>query len=339
MTKDTRAPVRTASPKWLWTSRAGFEADLAEELRAGRVLAPALAIGDPPAVRDGAPAEPPTFGRQGFPIAACVTADLDSVAAELHKLVPPADRSFALQIWVPDSDEANRLADRASVLEAALLARLDQARMRQAHELDDPSDPILQICLANAAQAYIGAVSRGDATSTWPGGRARMRLPAGAPSRASAKLAEAFAWLGFGPDSDDVCVDLGAAPGGWTWLLLKRKARVIAVDRANLEPSLARDRRVLHLRENAFAFRPSEPVDWLFCDMVWKPAEVAKLLANWGKRGFARYLVANIKLPMKRRVAAVAEVRRILTSGTWKEIRTRQLYHDRDEITLHARRS
>jgi 23S rRNA C2498 (ribose-2'-O)-methylase RlmM len=41
---------------------------------------------------------------------------------------------------------------------------------------------------------------------------------------------------------------------------------------------------------------------------------------------------------MKKRVAAVAEVRAVLAGGGWKDMRTRQLYHDRDEVTLVARR-
>lgn len=321
--------------QWLWTSRAGFERDLADELPRGRVLAPALAVGD--ALRPSA--ELPTFGRQGFPIASEVEATVEALVPAVRALLPPAPTAFALQIWVPDSDAANRLSGKAAALGEELAAEIGESeRMLGAHELADPEEPIVQICLAETGRAYVGALSRRNTVSTWPGGRARMKVPAGAPSRATAKLAEAFAWIGYGPESEDVCVDLGAAPGGWTWLLLRRKARVIAIDRANLRPDIARDRRVLHLRANAFTYRLDEPVDWLFCDMVWKPAEVAKLLAEWGKRRWARYLVSNIKLPMKRRLTTVNEVKRVLAAAGWRDLRSRQLYHDRDEITLHARR-
>jgi 23S rRNA (cytidine2498-2'-O)-methyltransferase len=48
-------------------------------------------------------------------------------------------------------------------------------------------------------------------------------------------------------------------------------------------------------------------------------------------------VVANIKLPMTKKAEIVARVRHILaTEGDWKHIRVRQLYHDRDEITLSA---
>ncbi|MBM4356797.1 MAG: 23S rRNA (cytidine(2498)-2'-O)-methyltransferase RlmM [Deltaproteobacteria bacterium] len=321
--------------QWVWTSRAGFERDLADELPRGRVLAAALAMGDaaPPG------AELPTFGRQGFPVAAEVDGSLDAILPAVRGLVPAAPAAFALQVWVPDSDGANRLSARATALADELGKGLDVGdRLLGAHELADPDEPVVQVCLAESGRAYVGATPRSRTVSTWPGGRARMKVPSGAPSRATSKLAEAFAWLGYGPESGDVCVDLGAAPGGWTWLLLRRKARVIAVDRANLQPDIARDRRVLHLRDNAFTFRPDEPANWLFCDMVWKPAEVAKLLADWGKRRWARHLISNIKLPMKRRLATVNEVKRTLAAAGWRDLRSRQLYHDRDEITLHARR-
>jgi 23S rRNA (cytidine2498-2'-O)-methyltransferase len=50
-------------------------------------------------------------------------------------------------------------------------------------------------------------------------------------------------------------------------------------------------------------------------------------------------LVANLKLPMKRKAEMVERLRDIVASGGWQRVRTRQLYHDRDEITLvaHAR--
>jgi 23S rRNA (cytidine2498-2'-O)-methyltransferase len=322
--------------QWLWTSRADFERDLAEELPRGRVLAPALALGDAPRPA----AEPPTFGRQGFPIAAEVKPTVEAVTAAVLPLIPALPASFALHVWVPDSDAANRLSGQATELAEGVTKALGEAgsRIVGAYELHDPDEPIVQVCLAEPGRAYVGALSRGRTVSTWPGGRARMKVPSGAPSRATSKLAEAMAWIGYGPESGDVCVDLGAAPGGWTWLLLRRKARVIAVDRANLQPDIARDRKVLHLRDNAFTFRPDEAADWLFCDMVWKPAEVAKLLAQWGQKHWARYLVSNIKLPMKRRLPVVNEVKRTLVAAGWRDVRSRQLYHDRDEITLHARR-
>jgi 23S rRNA C2498 (ribose-2'-O)-methylase RlmM len=107
-------------------------------------------------------------------------------------------------------------------------------------------------------------------------------MPVDAPSRAGRKLEEAFEWVGRAPEAGDVCVDLGAAPGGWTAVLLARRARVIAVDPAKLAENLRQKKGVAHVQASAFEFTPTEPVDWLFCDMAWRPMEVAALLAKWG---------------------------------------------------------
>jgi 23S rRNA (cytidine2498-2'-O)-methyltransferase len=138
------------------------------------------------------------------------------------------------------------------------------------------------------------------------------------------------------PASGELCVDLGAAPGGWSWLLLERKARVIAVDPARMDAKLMQNPRLSHVQGSAFEFAPEQPVDWLFCDMVWRPSEVAQMLGRWARRRWTRMLVANFKLPMKQKVDTLEQLCALLSASGFSAIRTRQLYHDRDEITLTA---
>ena len=102
-----------------------------------------------------------------------------------------------------------------------------------------------------------------------------------------------------------------------------------------MAPELQKHGKLRHVKDSAFAFEPEEPVDWLFCDMAWRPLEVAALLAKWGRRGWASQLVANIKLPMKDKNPILHRVRFLLqTHGGWKDLQIRQLYHDRDEVTV-----
>jgi 23S rRNA (cytidine2498-2'-O)-methyltransferase len=185
----------------------------------------------------------------------------------------------------------------------------------------------------------VGIVPAADAPTLAPGGRVRAPLPRDAPSRAGRKLVEAFDWFGRTPEAGDVCVDLGAAPGGWTVVLLEHRARVIAVDPALLMPSLRGKKTVTHVKLSAFDFNPAEPVDWLCCDMAWRPVEVARMLAKWGRRRLASTLISNIKLPMKQRADTVAEILKIVADGGWKGVKARQLYHDREEVTLSAWRT
>ncbi len=61
----------------------------------------------------------------------------------------------------------------------------------------------------------------------------------GPPSRAYLKLWEALVRFGRWPAPGDRCLDLGASPGGWTWVLAKLGANVTAVDKAPLAPAVA----------------------------------------------------------------------------------------------------
>jgi 23S rRNA (cytidine2498-2'-O)-methyltransferase len=326
--------------------------DLAEELSLGkkapsvRVLVPALlsAEGALPR-RDGA--IDLTFARQGFPLAASMReADPAALArACIDTLRPRLDphEPWTLHAFVPDSDEGNRLAGDAAALQRAVQAGLaaDPALgpQRSADGDHRPGGLLAQICLAAPDRALVGVVPFGEALSPFPGGRARMHDARGAPSRAAMKLEEALAFLGHGPEPGERCVDLGAAPGGWTWVLLERRARVTCVDPGKLAPDIARRKGVTQILGSAFDYEPREPVDWLLCDMAWRPLEVAALLAKWGRRRWARSLVANIKLPMKHKAEFLGRVRRVVEGGGWRDVRTRQLYHDRDEITLVAWRT
>jgi 23S rRNA (cytidine2498-2'-O)-methyltransferase len=142
--------------------------------------------------------------------------------------------------------------------------------------------------------------------------------------------------MGTGPGPGETCVDLGAAPGGWTFVLAGRGAHVTAVDLAQLDPKLLQRRTVRVARQNAFQYQPEEPVDWLFCDMAYRPLEVAALLAKWARSRWARLLVANLKLPMTRKAEILGRVKQILQEGGWRELRSKQLYHDRDEVTIRG---
>jgi 23S rRNA (cytidine2498-2'-O)-methyltransferase len=77
------------------------------------------------------------------------------------------------------------------------------------------------------------------------------------PSRAYLKLWEAFTLLGIRPQPGETCLDLGASPGGWTWVLQALGARVLAVDKAPLDPRVATLPGIEIRQESAFAQQPA----------------------------------------------------------------------------------
>jgi 23S rRNA (cytidine2498-2'-O)-methyltransferase len=119
----------------------------------------------------------------------------------------------------------------------------------------------------------------------------------GPPSRAYLKLWETFARLRRQPRPGDRCLDLGAAPGGWTWLLAGSGAEVLAVDKAPLAPEVAVLPNVTWSQGSAFSLDPSEvgPVDWWCSDIIAYPDRLFELVARWLASGQVRNLVCTVK--------------------------------------------
>ncbi len=249
-------------------------------------------------------------------------------------------------LWLetPDSNEGKMLSGMCRRLQPLLeeklrtLGLLDSAR---------PALPRLHVLLTARDAAYVGA-SQADVGSPWPMGIPRLRMPHGAPSRSTLKLAEAFvAFLGA-TELEQVragmrAVDLGAAPGGWSWQLAQRGVRVTAVDNGALKGEVAQDPLVTHVRADGLGYRPRRPVDWMVCDIVEQPSRIAALVARWIAEGDARRCIFNLKLPMKRRYDEVMRCIGIIgdtmeAAKARYELRVRQLYHDREEVTGYLAR-
>lgn len=133
------------------------------------------------------------------------------------------------------------------------------------------------------------------------------------PSRAYLKLWEAFTVLGVRPSPGDTCLDLGASPGGWTWVLASLGARVTSVDKALLEPRIAAMPGVIHRRESAFALDPrhADPVDWLFSDVICYPSRLLGLVERWLDAGKARRFLCTLKFQGETDFATIDRFRAI----------------------------
>jgi 23S rRNA (cytidine2498-2'-O)-methyltransferase len=201
----------------------------------------------------------------------------------------------------------------------------------------------------DSTRAFVGT-SSAITGSPWPMGIPRLSLPRDAPSRSTLKLAEAF--IAFLSEEERVrllkpgmrAVDLGAAPGGWSWQLVQRGLRVTAIDNGPLKGEIAQDSLVEHLRVDGLTWRPRRPVDWMVCDIVLQPSRIAALVAAWIGDGHCRRSIFNLKLPMKKRYAEVERCEAIVREALERRrlgyaLAFRQLYHDREEITGYCART
>lgn len=137
-------------------------------------------------------------------------------------------------------------------------------------------------------------------TCSSPFGNGEVELiedKAGPPSRAYLKLWEALVRLRHWPQPGERCLDLGASPGGWTWVLAKLGAQVVAIDKAPLDPKVAAMPGVEWRGESAFGLDPASvgPVDWLFSDIVCYPARLFTLVERWRASGLVRNFVCTLK--------------------------------------------
>jgi 23S rRNA (cytidine2498-2'-O)-methyltransferase len=156
----------------------------------------------------------------------------------------------------------------------------------------------------------------------------------GPPSRAYLKLWEAltrFALLYGGemPKPGESCLDLGACPGGWTWVLAGLGARVGAVDKAPLAPNVAAMPGVIWRQGSAFALDPRhEPaVDWLCSDVICYPARLLALVKRWIEAGKARRMVCTLKFQGETDHASAAAFAAIPGSTLL------HLHHNKHELT------
>ena len=149
------------------------------------------------------------------------------------------------------------------------------------------------------------------------------------PSRAYLKLWELFTVYGVRPRAGESCIDLGSAPGGWSWVLATLGCSVTSVDKAPLDPRVAGLRGVRELRESAFALDPrGMKADWLFSDIICYPARLYGLVTAWLDAGACRNVVCSVKFQGRTDFDALRAFASIAGS------RLVHLSHNRHELTF-----
>ena len=226
---------------------------------------------------------------------------------------PPGPAAWALDVWTAPQD-----IPVASVKQAADALRAIQrnwagyaaAHHRRSALITEKLPPVKARPLAFPAPAPTGHLGGwtllapdrmlASPTKTSPfvnGEVAFIEDREGPPSRAYLKLWEALTRLGHYPGPGETCLDLVAAPGGWTWVLAKLGAQVVAVDKAPLDAAVAAMPGVTMRAESAFGLEPrTEPkVDWLFSDVICYPSRLLGLVQRWIAADAARHFVCTLK--------------------------------------------
>lgn len=244
-----------------------------------------------------------------------------------------------LLLETPDTNEGKQLSGFLKKFSAPLRKALEQAQF-----MDKNSPWRLHGFFLSSSAVYLG-VSHIENSSPLLMGIPRLRMPKTAPSRSTLKLEEAFRTMLDESEQAQylkngmTAADLGACPGGWTWQLVQRGMFVAAIDNGPMDQTLMDSGQVQHIKADGFKYLPEKPVDWLVCDMVERPLHISRMISRWLLEGHCRHTAFNLKLPMKQRYDILQQCRELIEAelseaGIPHQIRIKQLYHDREEVTV-----
>ena len=261
--------------------------------------------------------------------------DLDAlgdIAIEAWQQIPLPPR-VALHVWqsgevaVPYRNDQLRRR-----LEAALIEiDVDVVRGGATH--------ILSACLVPDG-LILGSNGAANALSDWPGGRVSLAKPKDQISRSEFKLEEIIRTNLVELPTSGTALDLGAAPGGWTRILLNRGLQVWAVDSGALDSRLEGAPGLTYIPTLAgpFLAENTQQFDLVVNDMRMEPGLSASIMNSTARFVPAGGLaVMSLKLPPGSPLqvidSTVATLRR-----NWETVALRQLFHNRHEVTAILRR-
>jgi len=263
----------------------------------------------------------------------------------IHKTSPidsVSDVGAAACAVMPDDLEGYKVGVQCRVLSESVSYRAIEVKQYLDESIQgrggvpETKEPQFVVSLVIADKAYIGYSTPSANLTRWSGGAVHYGAAKNSFSRAQHKLEEALEVLEVDISRCKTALDLGAAPGGWTALLLKRGLNVTAVDTGDLHPELLKHRNLTYLRQNAFDLRLiRNSLDIITCDMSWDPLRTAQLVVDLSRAlRTGGKLVLTVKFMGQSPLPTVRECLSILRSSFVFK-RGRHLWHNREELTLY----
>jgi 23S rRNA (cytidine2498-2'-O)-methyltransferase len=224
-----------------------------------------------------------------------------------------------------------------------------QRRLRRTRNVDSqgpwqPGEALVQIALEEDSRALLSVAlaptrhTLRHVLSTLVQGRCELPRDPRPPSRAYQKLLQAQRHLHQSISAGETVVDLGASPGGWSFVALEQGARVIAVDRSPLRDDLMRNPRLTFVKGDAFAYRTERPVDWMICDLIAFPERTLGLLEDWLAHARCQRFVVTMKFRGNEDYPRVEAMKALLARHAG-EFQLRSLDANKNEVTAMGERA
>ena len=202
---------------------------------------------------------------------------------------------------------------------------------------------VLDVVLVEPHEWWVGCHRTGRRSDCWPGGVPQWELPEHAVSRAYLKMQEALEWSALPMTTDDVCLELGCAPGGASQALLDSGVTVIGVDPAEVDPAVLSDAQFKHVRRRSSEVprKLLKGVRWLAADMNVAPAytldAVEAMVTH--RDSSIRGMILTLKLTDWKLADEIPGYLSRIRDWGYRDLRVRQLAFNRQEICVVAMRS
>eukprot|EP00743_Colponemidia_sp_Colp-15_P013368 GILK01015507.1.p1 GENE.GILK01015507.1~~GILK01015507.1.p1 ORF type:complete len:314 (-),score=11.88 GILK01015507.1:308-1249(-) len=170
-----------------------------------------------------------------------------------------------------------------------------------------------------------------DCTSSVPNGEYHfVEDTIGPPSRAYLKLWEIFSRIQEHPVRGQSCLELGASPGSWTYVLQSLGTTITCVDRAPLDPKIAALSGVKYMQQNGLSLTPSrlsERFDWVLSDAICYPDKLFPWVNQWSEVQPPVNIVCSIKFQGSDHYELIKQFAAIPHS------KLMHLFHNKHELT------
>ncbi|HYF84503.1 MAG TPA: SAM-dependent methyltransferase [Clostridia bacterium] len=204
-------------------------------------------------------------------------------------------------------------------------------------EVKEP-EQIISILLWSE-KCCIGLGTPDDNISDWSGGMIHYKKSENDVSRAKYKLMEAIEVFNIEMGGFRYALDLGAAPGGWTSVLLEHGLQVTAVDTGDMDARLFKYPNFKFIKANAAELElKNDSFDLMTSDISWNPKNTARLINNasvYLKSGGTA--VITLKLMGDKVRKTIKEVLTIYKE-VFEVLAVKQLFHNREEVTLYLKK-
>ena len=157
--------------------------------------------------------------------------------------------------------------------------------------------------------------------------------------RSEFKLREALKVIDYHPIEAHTAIDLGASPGGWSYVLANKKMKVIAVDPAELDARVLKLKNVTHEKIRATNYSDSVKANLIVNDMNMESIDSANAVLGMSKNLETNgLLIMTIKLTHGPYDKRIKEAIKIL-SNQYKLIDVRCLFHNKQEVTAFFKKT